>query len=79
MHYPSDVLGGAVIGALLGGLWPGLRGRGTEDRLIDLVADTTRSTVTASADGSGPNAGARVPDREASTQPRVGEREPGSS
>jgi membrane-associated phospholipid phosphatase len=37
MHYPSDVLAGAALGAVLGALWPGLRGPGTEDRLIDLV------------------------------------------
>jgi decaprenylphosphoryl-5-phosphoribose phosphatase len=79
MHYPSDVLGGAVIGALLGGLWPGLRGKGTEDRLIDLVASAARSTVTASADDSGANGGARVADRQPSTQPPFGEGEPGSS
>jgi membrane-associated phospholipid phosphatase len=38
MHYPSDVLGGAIAGVAVGRLWPGLRGKGTEDRLIDLVA-----------------------------------------
>jgi membrane-associated phospholipid phosphatase len=38
MHYPSDVLAGAALGAALGAAWPGLRGPGTEDRLIDLVA-----------------------------------------
>jgi membrane-associated phospholipid phosphatase len=38
MHYPSDVLGGAALGVAIGRLWPGLRGKGTEDRLIDLVA-----------------------------------------
>jgi membrane-associated phospholipid phosphatase len=38
MHYPSDVLAGAVLGVALGAVWPGLRGPGTEDRLIDLVA-----------------------------------------
>jgi undecaprenyl-diphosphatase len=37
MHYPSDVLGGAALGVAIGRLWPGLRGKGTEDRLIDLV------------------------------------------
>jgi membrane-associated phospholipid phosphatase len=39
MHYPSDVLAGAALGAAIGALWPGLRGRGAEDRLIDLVAN----------------------------------------
>jgi membrane-associated phospholipid phosphatase len=38
MHYPSDVLGGAAIGVAIGRLWPGLRSKGTEDRLIDLAA-----------------------------------------
>ena len=38
MHYPSDVLGGAALGVAIGRLSPGLRGKGTEDRLIDLVA-----------------------------------------
>jgi len=51
MHYPSDVLAGAALGAALGAAWPGLRGPGTEDRLIDLVADVARG----SAVGSGPN------------------------
>ena len=43
MHYPSDVLGGAAIGLAMGRLWPGLRGKGAEDRLIDLVANPERS------------------------------------
>ena len=38
MHSPSDVLGGAALGVAIGRLWPGLRAKGTEDRLIDLVA-----------------------------------------
>jgi len=37
MHYPSDVLAGAALGALLGRLVPGVRDRDTEERLIDLV------------------------------------------
>ena len=43
MHYPSDVLGGAAIGLAIGRLWPGLRGKGAEDRLIDLAANPERS------------------------------------
>ena len=43
MHYPSDVLGGVAIGAAIGRLWPGLGGKGAEDRLIDLVANPERS------------------------------------
>ncbi len=43
MHYPSDVLGGAAFGLLIGALWPGLRPPDAEDRLIDLVADAALS------------------------------------
>jgi undecaprenyl-diphosphatase len=38
LHYPSDVLGGAVLGLVIGGLVPGLGERSLEERLIDLVA-----------------------------------------
>ena len=48
MHYPSDVLGGAAIGLAIGRLWPGLRGKGAEDRLIDLVASAAPATAAAS-------------------------------
>lgn len=49
MHYPSDVLAGAALGVVLGAAWPGLRGPGTEDRLIDLVVSRGATTV------AGPN------------------------
>jgi membrane-associated phospholipid phosphatase len=49
MHYPSDVLAGAALGIGVGAFWPGLRDRGTEDRLIDLVVKS------ATAPGSGAN------------------------
>src|SRR3954452_952256 len=52
MHYPSDVLAGAALGVGIGAAWPGLRGRGTEDRLIDLVVSSARKVA---ADDSGPN------------------------
>src|SRR6266540_4241861 len=42
MHYPSDVLAGAALGLAIGAAWPGLAGRGAEDRLIDLVANAPR-------------------------------------
>jgi len=48
MHYPSDVLGGVAIGLAIGWLWPGLRGKGAEDRLIDLVASAAPATAAAS-------------------------------
>jgi membrane-associated phospholipid phosphatase len=51
MHYPSDVIAGAALGAVLGALWPGQRAKGPEDRLIDLVANAARS-ATASGDGT---------------------------
>lgn len=52
MHYPSDVLAGAALGVAVGVAWPGLRGPGTEDRLIDLVV--ARGAAAAGAT-SGPN------------------------
>jgi membrane-associated phospholipid phosphatase len=55
MHYPSDVLAGAALGLAIGAGWPGLRGRGTEDRLIDLVADAARAASGQAANGSGPD------------------------
>ncbi len=40
MHYPSDVLAGAVLGTILGALAPGVSEAGVEERLIDLAAET---------------------------------------
>jgi membrane-associated phospholipid phosphatase len=59
MHYPSDVLAGAALGLGIGALWPGLRGRGTEDRLIDLVVNSAGAT---GANGDRPDG--RVPSGE---------------
>lgn len=39
MHYPSDVLAGAVLGLALGSVTPGVRGPDVEERMLDLVAD----------------------------------------
>ena len=39
MHYPSDVLAGAALGAALGALIPGLGASPTEDRLFELAID----------------------------------------
>ena len=38
MHYPSDVLAGAALGTLIGGLVPGVGERTLEERMLDLVA-----------------------------------------
>jgi membrane-associated phospholipid phosphatase len=38
MHYPSDVVAGAALGIVIGGLVPKLGERSLEERLIDLVA-----------------------------------------
>ena len=70
MHYPSDVLAGAALGVAIGAAWPGLRGRGTEDRLIDLVVDAARAT--SGEAGSGPNG-----DRPRSAVAGAEHREPG--
>jgi membrane-associated phospholipid phosphatase len=37
MHYPSDVLAGVALGAVVGSLVPGLGKPPTEDRLLDLA------------------------------------------
>ena len=55
MHYPSDVVAGAALGAGIGAAWPGLRGRGTEDRLIDLVVAAVRETGGEAGSGPGAN------------------------
>jgi membrane-associated phospholipid phosphatase len=36
MHYPSDVLAGSALGALLGSLAPGLGGRAGDERQLEL-------------------------------------------
>ena len=62
MHYPSDVLGGAAVGLVIGRFWPGLGGKGAEDRLIDLVASAASSPAASSAHAVGrPRAPASQP------------------
>jgi len=39
MHYPSDVLAGAALGTLIGGLVPGVGERTLEERMLDFAAD----------------------------------------
>ena len=78
MHYPSDVLGGAAIGLLIGRLWPGLRGgrRGSADRPGD-----ERAPWAAATSGDGPGAAGRPSasaSRTSASRP-AGEGEPGRS
>ena len=54
MHYPSDVIGGAVLGACIGSLVPGLGAPPTEDRLFDLAVDANeRAQASRRAAGNG--------------------------
>lgn len=39
MHYPSDVVAGALFGVLIGGFVPGVGERTLEERMADFVAD----------------------------------------
>lgn len=39
MHYPSDVIAGALFGFVLGGLVPGAGERSLEERMADFVSD----------------------------------------
>jgi membrane-associated phospholipid phosphatase len=78
MHYPSDVLGGAAVGFAIGRLWPGLRGRGAEDRLIDLVASATPSPPATSAHGLGADGRPPAPASQPSGRP-LSEGDPGRS
>ena len=59
MHYPSDVLAGAVLGAALGSLVPGLGAPPTEDRLFELAVDANEAEQ-ASRRAAG-NGGATAP------------------
>jgi membrane-associated phospholipid phosphatase len=64
MHYPSDVLAGALLGSLLGRLAPGVAEAGVEERLIDLVVGRgTDGAVAESSrsNGSGAAAGEAAP------------------
>jgi hypothetical protein len=58
MHYPSDVLAGATLGALIGSLVPGVSAPPTEERLIDLVNETHAAAPTAGSNGAPAPSGA---------------------
>jgi len=62
MHYPSDVLAGAVLGLALGALAPGLRAPDTEDRLIDLVNEAHGAAAGAPDRSNGAQPEAAAPD-----------------
>ena len=40
MHYPSDVLAGAILGVCIGSLVPGLGASPAEDRMFELAVGT---------------------------------------
>jgi decaprenylphosphoryl-5-phosphoribose phosphatase len=65
MHYPSDVLGGAAFGLAIGRLWPRVGPGGTEDRLIELVANAPRSAASEAALGTDGHRAAVVPNASA--------------
>ena len=52
MHYPSDVLAGVLLGAVIGRAFPRLGEREMEERLIELVPGGTGSRAT-DLDGAG--------------------------
>ena len=59
MHYPSDVIAGALLGAVLGRLVPGLGPSDAEERMIDLVVSEARDARgDPGADGSPAGSGA---------------------
>lgn len=43
MHYPSDVLAGAILGACLGSIVPGLGASPAEDRMLELAVGTNEA------------------------------------
>ncbi len=67
MHYPSDVVAGVALGAIVGRAIPRLDGPGIEERLIDLVASRAR-LGNATTDGAGDRAAGAVPGTAAGAQ-----------
>ena len=61
MHYPSDVLGGVVLGGVLGSLVPGLGAAPAEERLFELAVDANeRAGASRQAGGNGGAVAARA-------------------
>jgi len=54
MHYPSDVLAGALLGTLIGGLVPGVGERTLEERMLAFVADRAHEQDAVHADSEPP-------------------------
>jgi undecaprenyl-diphosphatase len=54
MHYPSDVVAGALLGSLIGALVPGLGTAPAEERLFELAVDANeRAQASRRAQGNG--------------------------
>jgi len=49
MHYPSDVIAGIALGALIGGLVPAVGERTLEERMVDFVSDRAHEDAEAEA------------------------------
>ena len=52
MHYPSDVVAGALFGLLIGGLVPGVGERTLEERMAEFVADLSDAAVRRQAEAT---------------------------
>ena len=77
MHYPSDVLGGALLGFCIGSLVPGLGAPPAEERLFDLAVDANeRAQASRRATGNG-GASAPVPTGALEAEPGSAEADTG--
>ncbi len=71
MHYPSDVLAGAVLGFCIGRAVPGLGSPPAHERLFDLAVDANeRAQATRRADGNGGASAPVASGAEADTGPK---------
>lgn len=74
MHYPSDVVAGAALGTVIGGLVPGVGERTLEERMSDFVADRAREDRSAPqrATAPTPDSAPAVPPPETRGEPPAG-------